>query len=90
MGTVSLAVISVKTGYICKNRITSERYTLCMYHVAYISRSVAFVLPCILYARMYCMGIQLAGVANKLVYHYYYYQERMSEKIVRRGSARPG
>ena len=36
MGTVSLAVISVNTTfYTCKNRITNEIYTLCMYHVAY-------------------------------------------------------
>ena len=32
VGTVSLAVISVKTTfYICKNVITNERYTICMY-----------------------------------------------------------
>ena len=36
MGTVSLAVISVNTTFCtCKNRITNEIYTLCMYHIAY-------------------------------------------------------
>ena len=42
VGTVSLAVIYVKTTlyiyiYICKNVITNDRYnyTICMYHVAY-------------------------------------------------------
>ena len=37
VGTLSLAVISVKTTFyiICKNVITNEIYTSCMYHFAY-------------------------------------------------------
>ena len=50
MGTVSLAVISVKTTfYICKNVITNERYTICMYHLAYhvASHCIALYFICL-------------------------------------------
>ncbi len=59
--TVSLAVISVNTTfYICKNRITNEIYTLCMYRVAYhVSYHIASHFYClVLYmpvGPMYCL-----------------------------------
>ena len=73
MGTVSLAVISVKTTfYFCKNLITNERYTLCMCHVAYhvASHFIALYFICVYVLYMW---IQLGGVVNKCVCYYYYY-----------------
>ena len=53
MRTVSLAVISVKTAsyIICKNSITNDY----VYVSRCVSPSIAFVLPCILYACMHCI-----------------------------------
>ena len=52
VGTVSLAAISVNTTFniLCKNRITNEIYTLCMYHVAYrVKYHVASHLYCLVF-----------------------------------------
>ena len=50
VGTVSLAVIYVKTTfYICKNFITNERYTTCRYHVALHFIALYFLCLYVLY-----------------------------------------
>ncbi len=57
---------------ICKNRITYEIYTLCMYHVAYhVTYHVASHFDCLVFNMLVCsvyMWIQLGGVAIKLVF----------------------
>ena len=57
--------LDCSTSYICQYRITNERYTLCTYHVAY---HVAFLLPCILYACVYCTGVYVNPTCLLLIW----------------------
>ena len=68
VGTVSLIVISVNTTfYICKNRITNERYTLCMYHVAYhVTYHVASHFYCLVFYMLVCRPLLYICESNSV------------------------